>query len=73
MSFTISNNETIKTALDILESATEAEQKRMLYLIKLEKARTLSRKLDKKKPQVKKTDREITEVIHRIRKNYGGK
>jgi threonine synthase len=69
----IANNDTIKSAIDILESVDEQQQKRMLYLLKLEKARPLARSLDKSKTSVKKTDSEITETIHRIRKGYGRK
>lgn len=56
MSLIISGNETLKTAVDILESATKPEQKRMLYLLKLEKSRSLARKFDKGKSRVKKSD-----------------
>jgi len=73
MSLFISSDDTLKSAVEILESASEGERKRMLYLLKLEKARPLARKLDKVKSRAKKTDKQITETIHRIRKSYGGK
>lgn len=72
MSFN-SSNETIRTAIEILESSDAEVQKRMLYLLKLEKARIIARELDTAKPKVKRTDKEITEIVHRIRKGYGKK
>ncbi len=56
-----------------MASSTKAEQKRMLYLLKVEKARTLAHKLTKRKPAQKFTDEEITEIIHQARKEYGRK
>ena len=73
MSLVFSGNETIKSAVNILESVSESQQKRMLYLLKLEKSRSLARKLDKQKPRVKKTDKQIADMIHRVRKSYGRK
>lgn len=42
----------------------------MLYLLKLEKAGVIARELDTAKIKVKRTDKEITELVHRIRKGY---
>ncbi|MCY7408955.1 MAG: hypothetical protein LH473_01655 [Chitinophagales bacterium] len=66
-------NTIVKSAVDILESSTKESQKRMLYLLKLEQARSLARELDKSKPKVKKTDKEITQIMQTIRKSYGRK
>ncbi len=71
MSF--NGNTTLRDAMEIMASVSSESQKRMLYLLKLEKARSLARKLDKIKPKVKKTDRQITEIVHRIRSEYNGK
>jgi len=68
-----SNNPVINEIVGVVESATKAEQKRMLYLVKVEKARALARKLSKRKPVQKFTDEEITEIIHQARKEYGRK
>jgi hypothetical protein len=73
MSLYIQRDDTLKSAVEILESASESERKRMLYLLKLEKARPLARKLDKAKSRVRKSDKQVTETIHRIRKGYGRK
>ena len=68
-----SNNPVINEIVGVVESATKAEQKRMLYLLKVEKARSIARKLNKRKPAKKFTDEEITAVIHQARKEYGRK
>lgn len=67
------NNTIVKSAVDILESSTKESQKRMLYLLKLEQARSLARELDKSKPKAKKTDKEITQIMQTVRKSYGRK
>lgn len=47
MSLLVTSNDTIKNAVEILESVTKSEQEKMLRLLKLEKARSLAKKLDK--------------------------
>lgn len=64
-------SKTIKTAVEIMASVSLQQQKKMLQLIKLEKTRSLAKKLDKVKPKDKKSDREITQMVHTIRKTYG--
>ena len=73
MSLLVTSNNTVKNAVEILESVSKNEQDKMLRLLKLEKARSLAKKLDKQKPKKKLTDQEITDAIHDIRKGYGGK
>lgn len=73
MSLLVTSNDTIKNAVEILESVSKNEQDKMLRLLKLEKARSLAKKLDKQKPKKKLADQEITEAIHNIRKEHGGK
>jgi hypothetical protein len=62
-----SNNPVINEIVGVVGSATKAEQKRMLYLVKVEKARALARKFSKRKPAQKFTDEEITEIIRQAR------
>jgi hypothetical protein len=73
MSLLVTSNDTIKNAVEILESVSKNEQDKMLRLLKLEKARLLAKKLDKQKPKKKFSDQEITDTIHNIRKTHGGK
>ena len=73
MSLLLTSNDTIKNAVEILESVGKNEQGKMLRLLKLEKARSLAKKLDKQKPKKKLSDQEITDSVHNIRKGYGGK
>ena len=73
MSLLVTSNNTVKSAVEILESVSKNEQDKMLRLLKLEKARSLAKKLDKQKPKKEFTDQEITDIIHNIRKGYGGK
>jgi hypothetical protein len=68
-----SGNPVINEIVGVVESVTKAEQKRMLYLLKVEKARKLARKLSKRKPAQKFTDEEITAIIHQARREYGRK
>lgn len=73
MSFQPATNDTLKSVVEIFASASKDEQRRMLRVLRYEKARLLARKLDKMKPRVQRSDRQITEAIHRIRKSYGRK
>jgi RecA/RadA recombinase len=73
MSLLVTSNDTIKNAVEILESVGKNEQDKMLRLLKLEKARSIAKKLDKQKPKKKMTDQQITDAVHTIRKSYGGK
>lgn len=73
MSLLLTSNDTIKNAVEILESVGKNEQGKMLRLLKLEKARSLAKKLDKQKPKKKLSDQKITDSVHNIRKGYGGK
>ncbi len=67
------NNPVANEIYEVVESSTRAEQKRMLYLLKVEKTRTLARKLQKGKPAEKFSDEMITDIIHAARKAYGRK
>jgi hypothetical protein len=57
-------NQVLNEIVQVVESATKAEQKRMLYLLKVEKTRSLARKLSKGKPARKFTDEQIAGIIH---------
>jgi hypothetical protein len=71
--FQSGKNPVLDEIVRVAESATKAEQKRMLYLLKVEKARSLARQLSKRKPARKFSDKQITELIHHVRKGYGRK
>ncbi len=73
MSLQFTNSDTMKSVVEIFEAASKEEQKRMLRVLKYEKARLFARKLDKLKPRIKRTDKQVAEAIHRIRKSYGSK
>jgi len=73
MSLDFTNSETMRSVVEIFESASREEQKRMLRVLRYEKARLLVRKSDRLKPRVKRTDKQIAEAVHRIRKSYGSK
>lgn len=63
-------NSVLNEIVQVVESATKAEQKRMLYLLKVEKTRSLARKLSKRKPKRKFSDEEITATVHEARMKY---
>lgn len=71
--FQSEKNSVLEEIIQVVESSSKAEQKRMLYLLKVEKARSLARQLSKKKPARIYTDKQITELVHRVRKEYGRK
>ena len=73
MSLQFTNSDTMRSVVEIFESASREEQKRMLRVLRYEKARLLACKLDRLKPRVKRTDKQIAEAVHRIRKSYGSK
>jgi hypothetical protein len=67
------NNPVLNEIVEVVEASTKTEQKRMLYLLKVEKTRSLARKLAKGKPAQKFSDEMITDIIHTARKEYGRK
>jgi hypothetical protein len=73
MSLLVTSNDTIKSAVEIFESVSKKEQGKMLRLLKLEKARSFAKKLDRQKPQRIASDKEITHTVQTIRKTYGTK
>ncbi len=71
MELLITSNSAVKSAVEILESVSKSEQERLLRVLKLEKARMLAKKLDKKKHPHKLTYKQIDEAVAKVRKTYG--
>ncbi len=70
MSFVISQNSTIIDIVGILDTMKETEQTSLLRQLKLAKAKELSKKLNKAKPEITLSDEEIADIVHQHRKTY---
>ncbi len=71
MSLTFSNNEVLQQIVELVESVSSAEQKRMLYVLKLEKARKKLSRAKTKLSGKKISDLEINKRVEGIRSSYG--
>ena len=71
MSLTFSNNEILQQIVELVESVSLAEQKRMLYVLKLEKARKKLSRAKTKTKDKKIADSEINKRVEDIRRSYG--
>jgi hypothetical protein len=63
----------VQSAVDILESVGPTEQRRLLRVLRLERARSLAKKLDKRGHPSKLTYKQIDEAVNKVRKTYGRK
>jgi hypothetical protein len=73
MELLIPSSNASRSALEIFESVNKSEQERLLRVLKLEKARLLAKKLDKKKHPSKLTYKQIDEAVTKVRKTYAAK
>ncbi|MEI7802245.1 MAG: hypothetical protein WCI97_06355 [Bacteroidota bacterium] len=71
MSLTFSNSQIVQQIVDLVESVSATEQKRMLYVLKLEKARKAALRLKSKSVAKKVSDKEIAKRVEGIRAKYG--
>ena len=71
MTFQITTNSpAIQSVVDILESVSPAEQRRLLRVLRLERARGLAKKLDKREHPSRLTYKQIDEAVNKVRKTY---